>query len=292
MKIGIVLCTYEPNTVFLKEQVDSILSSVGCHHDIYLYHGDDSRHAVPLTPTEHNGLSSINYEYIRGPQQQSASLNFINTISLAKDCDWVFLSDQDDIWHRDKFNEYIGTINRIKGSTPEIIFSDSSLIDSTGKITHESFFKYQSMSTDILESDDILFSNCVQGATLCINRMMIELLLSSFISNEEKHTIVMHDWWIAILVRYFGNWHFIDKPLLMYRQHDKNVIGAIQSGGFISLLRNFTRLYSNLRKIKCQLDLWERKKKAWSLTPTVSMDITKLNCKSRVKLAIIRSLLF
>ena len=36
----------------------------------------------------------------------------------------------------------------------------------------------------------------------------------------------MHDWWIALLAKYYGQSYFIDQPTLLYRQHHNNQIGT------------------------------------------------------------------
>ena len=39
-------------------------------------------------------------------------------------------------------------------------------------------------------------------------------------------TVVMHDWWLALVAAAFGTLIFLDTPLVHYRQHDANTIGA------------------------------------------------------------------
>lgn len=36
----------------------------------------------------------------------------------------------------------------------------------------------------------------------------------------------MHDWWIAYMVSFFGEIVYLDEPLIKYRQHSNNTIGA------------------------------------------------------------------
>ena len=36
----------------------------------------------------------------------------------------------------------------------------------------------------------------------------------------------MHDWWLALCAAVFGHIGFIDKPLVKYRQHGSNEVGA------------------------------------------------------------------
>jgi hypothetical protein len=41
---------------------------------------------------------------------------------------------------------------------------------------------------------------------------------------------IMHDWWISLVASAFGHIGYIDEPLVLYRQHGSNVIGAKDTG--------------------------------------------------------------
>ncbi|QIZ46008.1 glycosyltransferase [Dickeya zeae] len=153
--------------------------------------------------------------------------NFLNAIvSVDTDTiDWVFLSDQDDVWVENKVLEYFHVFLKVNSNIPALVFSDSSLIDAEGQIYNPSFFSYQGLNVNVLDDDSILFRNCVQGATIALNKSMV-LLLKKSLEKVSVDEIVMHDWWLAILAKYYGEYYFINKSLIYYRQHDKNEIGA------------------------------------------------------------------
>ena len=58
-----------------------------------------------------------------------------------------------------------------------------------------------------------------------INRALRNLALDS-LSYTQLSELYMHDWWLALLARYYGETQFIDKPLLDYRQHCQNQVGV------------------------------------------------------------------
>ncbi|MBE2899210.1 hypothetical protein HPC37_10665 [Pasteurellaceae bacterium 20609_3] len=53
---------------------------------------------------------------------------------------------------------------------------------------------------------------------------MLELILES-LKFVEIDNLYMHDWWIALLAKYYGEAIFIPEPTLLYRQHANNQIG-------------------------------------------------------------------
>ncbi|WP_318495626.1 glycosyltransferase family protein [Photobacterium leiognathi] len=276
--IATLICTYEPDH-FLCQQITSILDN---DSNMPIYISDDSSSSKYI-----NRLNVSSYCHIfPGNQYGSARSNFLMTLKkyfYKKDYDWVFLSDQDDIWMPDKVSKYLQVINDLDDSIPQIIFSDASLINSDNTVIHDSFFKYQGLSEKTLHNDNILFKNCVQGATLCINKKMIELI-NKTVDYDSIGEIVMHDWWIAILAKYSGNWTFINEPLIKYRQHNNNCIGAKNRMKKISDILFHPYFYKNqIMALSAQYNYFKSESACVKIPK-----VLKLNLISRVKLYLIR----
>ena len=62
----------------------------------------------------------------------------------------------------------------------------------------------------------------------------------------------MHDWWIALLAKYNGDCAFINQPLLLYRQHDDNLVG-VKEKKVILIFFSLCEHWSRWSKIKEQL---------------------------------------
>jgi glycosyltransferase involved in cell wall biosynthesis len=176
--------------------------------------------------------------------------NFINAILSAEtpELDWLFLADQDDVWHEDKVSEYFNVFQNIPVESATIVFSDAALIDEEGTVFSTSFFHYQGLSTDVLRDDSILFKNCVQGATIALNKPMITLLRDS-LNYIDITQMVMHDWWLAILAKYYGQYVFINKPLIKYRQHNQNQIGAQSNNRLMAFIKSPNQYYASYVRI-------------------------------------------
>lgn len=176
-------------------------------------------------------------------KKEGVASNFINAIiSMDVDnVDWIFLSDQDDVWCESKVSEYFCEFTTTDIDVPTLVFSDAFLVDKSCQIFDSSFFAYQGLDIDVFEDDSILFRNCVQGATIALNKKMV-LLLKKSITYIDIANIVMHDWWLAILSKYYGEYRFINRSLIFYRQHDKNQIGAKVKGN------NFIYIFSSPMK--------------------------------------------
>ena len=100
--------------------------------------------------------------------------------------------------------------------------------------------------------------NCVQGAACMINRALRNLALDS-LSYIQLSELYMHDWWLALLARYYGETQFIDKPLLDYRQHCQNQVGVFNHK--LRLFYYFIRFKSywkNIRQAIRQVKMFEQ----------------------------------
>lgn len=246
-----VVCSYNGEQ-YLAEQVLSIecsFKSAGVQNHVIEVFDDgsvDKTNQVIIALI--NQLSDGRLSYHTGANKGVVS-NFINAIFSAEtpDVEWLFLADQDDVWHEDKVSEYFNVFQNIPVESAAIVFSDAALIDEEGTVFSTSFFHYQGLSTDVLKDDSILFRNCVQGATIALNKPMIALLRNS-LNYIDITTMVMHDWWLAILAKYYGQYFFINKPLIKYRQHNQNQIGAQNKYRLIHFMKNPAKYYASFVK--------------------------------------------
>jgi hypothetical protein len=73
----------------------------------------------------------------------------------------------------------------------------------------------------------LLMQNIVVGCTIAGNKALLNVLNSK---KPNTNNIVMHDWWLALIASVFGKITYIEKSLILYRQHGKNCVGAKPSG--------------------------------------------------------------
>ncbi|MHC3401820.1 glycosyltransferase [Aeromonas veronii] len=257
-----ILCSYN-GAEYITEQILSIKNSfkkAGVHEftiDVY----DDGS-----SDQTYNKVSDLQTKFkkwgltFNNGRKEGVASNFINAIiSMDVDnVDWIFLSDQDDVWCESKVSEYFCEFSTTDIDVPTLVFSDAFLVDKNCQIFDFSFFAYQGLDINVFEDDSILFRNCVQGATIALNKQMV-LLLKKSISYIDVANIVMHDWWLAILSKYYGEFRFINRPLIFYRQHDKNQIGAkVKGNKFIYFFSSPMKYFYTLQRIFNQAEAFTR----------------------------------
>ena len=166
----------------------------------------------------------------------SAKNNFALLINDAKESDYVMFCDQDDIWKKDKieitFNKMKQAEERSGRDFPLLVHGDVEVIDENGNINADSMFEMSHINADS-KLPQILIQNHVTGCTMMCNKKLIAGI-SEYASSEY---IIMHDYLVALYASVFGKIEVIKKPLLSYRQHSGNSVGAKNNNNPVYLLK-------------------------------------------------------
>ena len=137
---------------------------------------------------------------------------------------YMMFADQDDIWVADKIEIEFNSLLRLEQEEarriPALVHSDLEVVDREGKRLAASYIAYQGLRIQRDSLVNQVQSNLVTGCTAVINEELAIKVLPI------PAQAIMHDWWIAIAAVAYGRRLFIDQPLVRYRQHDANAIGA------------------------------------------------------------------
>jgi hypothetical protein len=190
---------------------------------------------------------------------------------LGKSSPYFALADQDDLWHPHKLRVLYDAMKALEArhgsDVPLLVCSDARCVDEQGQELHPSFLRLMGIPAhwgnnlrDVLVMSFALGCSCMGNAAL--RRMATPLPL-------KDDALFMHDWWLLLIASCFGAVHCIRQPLLDYRQHADNTLGARGSG---SLLERLLRTRQNTKRTQQQaatfLDcFWEK------LTPAQRTDI-------------------
>ena len=164
-----------------------------------------------------------------GGQHLGAIGNFWSLLRQS-DGELIALCDQDDEWspcRLSRCREIMEQAERRYGEgTPLLVHSDCRLVDAQGVPLAESFFRRQGWDPAATSLARLLVQNNVTGCTLMMNAPLRRLALQYGRPSE----MYMHDWFLALTAAAFGQIVFIPEPLVSYRQHGSNVMGASASG--------------------------------------------------------------
>lgn len=211
---------------YIKDQLESI---IGVYKgNVYILVSDDgskdSTVSIIESFVENRADSSLtfNKSEVKGHKG-----NFTNLCDFTfnNHFDYFCFCDQDDVWLPDKLliqQKRMSELEALHGKdTPILIHSDLELVDKHLLSIHPSFMKHQQFTNPqhyLLE--DLLYQNIVTGCTCFFNRALLE------VANPIPLCSPVHDWWFALCAKTFGVLDYIDQPLVKYRQHGNNSIGA------------------------------------------------------------------
>jgi hypothetical protein len=132
----------------------------------------------------------------------------------------IALADQDDLWHPQRLAAGVAAL---AASPAALAHADARLVDAGGALLHPSMWRFEGrLRRPGLRG--LLLRNTVTGMTVLMRRRVAELALP-FPPQAGVH--FFHDLWLALVAEATGGIAEIDRPLVDYRQHGANAVGAV-----------------------------------------------------------------
>ena len=230
-KIAVLLSTYNGEK-FLGEQLDSLLAQ--SHKNFILVVRDDGSRdrTVSILESYAGDYPERIHLISRDGVNMGASASFAfladyvlkNKELLGLKSIYMMFCDQDDTWFPEKIEKLLEAMLATEADSdstlPIIVHSDLEVVSEQNTVIAKSLINYQGLEIGRNSFPNLVISNLVTGCTALIN----EPLAEKAIPIPEK--AIMHDWWLALVASAFGKLVYLDIPLVHYRQHGNNTIGA------------------------------------------------------------------
>lgn len=221
-RVDILLATHN-GVAFLPDQIASLFAQ--SHNNFRIYIRDDA--SMDATPKLVQCLTSKYPDKVRwvgGSRNRQGPISEYSNLMENTKSNYIMLCDQDDVWLPDKIKislERMAQLESIHGlQTPILIHTDMTVVDINLVRIHNSFVRYQYLNPQCDSINRLLVQNVVTGCTILMNRPLKEKI------KRIPKDVRMHDWWIGLVASLFGVIDFIGIPTMLYRQHDKNTVGA------------------------------------------------------------------
>lgn len=219
--IDIAMATYNGEK-YISEQIDSIVSQ--SYQDWVLYISDDGSTDKTAEIVNDFVLQDSRIKLVNKDRQGGVVSNFNKALEHTTS-EFIVLSDQDDLWPKDRLKVLLEAILKDNSSQPRLIFTDLTLVDEEGAIIADSFYKENSIKPlENIRRYNLLWKSTVYGCTTIFNRALLNIALPI---PTGAH---MHDQWLAMKAQQNEGLAFLDVPTVMYRQHSNNVVGGINKG--------------------------------------------------------------
>ena len=221
VEVSVAMCTFN-GAAFLAEQLQSLAAQDRLPGELVVC-DDGSSDATPSILRGFAARAPFPVRLEVNRQNLGSTQNFAKAVSLCRGR-IIFLADQDDVWKPQKVRRLAEVISADPGVG--LAFSDARLVDAQGEPSGHTL--WQSLLFQPAEQarfntagafDLLLRRNVVTGTTMAFCSDFRELLLP-------VPSGWVHDGWFALLLAAVARGWAASEPLVDYRQHARQQIGA------------------------------------------------------------------
>ncbi|ANS76044.1 hypothetical protein AWM70_16860 [Paenibacillus yonginensis] len=234
-RIQVLLSTYNGEK-YLREQLESVLSQQGAELHL-LIRDDGSKDGTVRILKEFTVASPEAVHYIAGENKGAKGSFFELIAESSPGMDYYAFCDQDDVWMEDKLQRAVALLKQAYQNQEEAIATNRGALpiplvycSSTQMVDPElnpiGIWPGEPQKTPTVYNS--LVENIAVGCTMVMNRAAMELIKEHLPQHPER--VIMHDWWVYLVISTFGEVVFDKMSSILYRQHESNVQGGQTEG--------------------------------------------------------------
>jgi len=235
--ISVCMATYNGEK-YIEEQVKSILPQLTEEDELIV--SDDGSTDTTLKILKSFNDSKIKiFNHSRNLEDNHpfypATRNFENALLQAKG-DYIFLADQDDVWLPNKIKIMLPYL---KGGN--LVISNAWIVND--KLEKQCMLsKYAPFKKGFIRN---LYRATTQGCVCAFTKKIKEYILPF------PKGVIIHDFWIRLLVELKFNAIYIEEPLIYYRRHAENISDLRKSKNsvFFMIKYRLVILYDILKRL-------------------------------------------
>ncbi len=260
MNTAVLLAVYNGRH-YLREQLESLFGQTVDDFSIYV-HDDGSTDGSMDVVEEFSQKNPGRVVTLDGDPTGGAKYNFWYMMGQVE-ADIYFFCDQDDVWVSQKVERERAALEGVEH--PRVVFSDMVVVDDGMNEVAPSFIRYTGCDAGLRAYPQLIIDNVAAGATIAFNRPLRDALVAAEMDLAE---VEMHDGLVMAAGDLLGDVEYVDEPLVYYRQHADNEVGAIHEGLISKVGRNVAELLSGR---------WMERKRAFiALSKGAARELLKL----------------
>lgn len=212
-EVQILLSTYN-GAAFLKEQLESLLNQTYSNITILIRDDGSTDETSEILELYSKKYKCITWYSGNNIGVWRSYMDLINHSSCT--ASYFAFCDQDDYWLPEKIEQSILYLEK-NTIIPTLYCSNTILVNKKLKKL-ELQNNYENFRPSF---GNALVQNIVTGCTCVFNKQARDLIY-----NKQPDYMIMHDWWLYLVVSCFGKVYFDKNAYILYRQHQTNTIGA------------------------------------------------------------------
>ena len=223
MKFSVAMCTYN-GEAHLGAQLESIAAQTRTPDELVVCDDRSTDETVEVV-RRFAAAAAFPVRLEVNEENLGSTKNFERAISLCEG-DLIALSDQDDVWLPEKLALMLEAFGRSPGVG--LVFSDAEVVDESLRPLGRGLWEsvgFDEATRRLVKGGrqlDVLLSGwTVTGATMAFRADFRPLAL-----DIPRDVGMIHDGWIALVVASVSGVELIERPLVKYRQHPRQQLGA------------------------------------------------------------------
>ena len=205
-RVSVAMAVYN-GELYLSQQIDSILNQLQENDELIISYNSSDDNTLNIIK-EYEKIDYRVHVYIC--KDKGVQANFNNAICKSKG-QYIFLSDQDDVWLDNKVEKIINTFNAKKA---ELIVHDGYITNAHLEKDGATIFNTRPAKQGILTN---LLKNSYHGSCMAFRKELKAKILP--IPKKKFY----HDYWIGMIAEFTGKKIvFLDEELILYRRHNEN----------------------------------------------------------------------
>ncbi|MEK4438306.1 glycosyltransferase family 2 protein [Paenibacillus sp. FSL K6-2862] len=235
-KVCIMLSTYN-GVKYIDEQMESLLAQLEV--DVQINIRDDG--SSDGTVQKLNEYAKSHPDQIRVVKGENLGVvgSFFELMCQTEPVyDYYAFCDQDDVWKPEKLSRAVTKLQLGHSNVPLMYCSSTQMVDQD----LNNLNVWPTLPPKPLSMYNAMIENCCVGCTVVLNPITFEQIRGSIPSDLKQ--VIMHDRWIYLYVSAFGEVIFDKEPMILYRQHQGNVLGGGSEGWLMKWKNRLKRFFS------------------------------------------------
>lgn len=240
--ISVCIATYNGEK-FIKEQLDSILCQLSNDDEVIISDDGSTDKTIEIIESYNDDRIKIFHhekneklsKIKEGRNFYYATQNFSNALEKVSG-DYVFLSDQDDIWLQNKVSRSLELLKK-----NDVIVHNYQVVDVNGNLTKEQQFSknplHKSVFANIMDSH---FRGCCMAFKSDILKKCLPIPVN----------VIGHDYWIGAIASKYYSIFYEQKPLIQSRWYPESVSSKKKTSLIYKIQFRLTLLMELLKRIK------------------------------------------
>ena len=198
---------------YISEQIKSILSQLSDKDEIVISDDGSTDSTLEIINSMRDKRIRV-FQFVHKKKGKKphyyVTKNFENALRHCSG-DYIFLSDQDDVWCPDKVQECLEVLGDNMAVMHNLECVDENLIP-LGKNWYNDDLKFR-------YHNYLMRRGKHMGCALALRKELLDVILPF---PDDLH---IHDFWIGLIAESRGGLIYLDKPLIQYRIHSSNISG-------------------------------------------------------------------